>query len=298
MRIPLNELKRIIREELSRIYEGYVVRHSLSPVDMTELMTDAVLARKDARADEIQKLSAEQERRMGRPLSPGELSALGRQWDVEYEKTVPSIVQKLKELEPRYRMEAEKRSQATSKATGKLPPDQDTVIVPFPGHTFGLERFFVPSNKPEGPKFIMVSRLVKLTSNDGFVMAKGVDGQWKWHWAPPQNVSGGELGIPDWIERGERGIQPSQKIQDRRLSRVQDKRDAAAPPVIRRRRDEETGEVTGHTPVRTAGRRPEPPKEIIDDYTGYAIGHRDPKTGRLVRPDNWAEIQQKIKNSR
>ena len=294
----LSELREFIRHELRMMVEGHVPRHGLSPVDMRELMSDAVLAKREARDSEIEKMRVEQEKREGRRLTPGELSALGRQWDAEYEKTVPSVVQKLKELEPKYRMEAEKRSQAFASSTGRQPSDQDTVVVPFPGHTFGLERFFVPSNKPEGPKYIMVSRLVKLTSNDGFVMAKDSSGQWKWHWAPPQNVSGGELGIPDWIERGERGIQPSQKIQDRRAARVQDKRDAAAPPVIRRRRDEETGEVTGHTPVRTAGRRPTPPKEIIDDYTGYAIGHRDPKTGRLVRPDNWAEIQQKIKNSR
>ena len=293
----LRELREFIRQELRMMMEGYSPRHGLRVVDMRELMSDAVIARREARAAEVDAMRAEQEKREGRALTPGEVSALGRQWDAEYEKTVPSVVQKLNELEPRYRQEAEKRSQATAKATDRIPPDVDTVIVPFPGHTFGLERFFVPNPKPEGPKWIMVSRLVKNKTNDGFVMAKDGTGQWKWHWAPPQNVSGGELGIPDWLERGERGIQPSQKIQDRRAARVQDKRDAAAPPVIRRRRDEETGDVTGMTPVRTSGRNQQP-KEIIDDYTGYTIGHKDPKTGRLIRPDNWAEIQQKIKNSR
>ena len=121
----LSELREFIRHELRMMVEGHVPRHGLSPVDMRELMSDAVLAKREARDSEIEKMRAEQEKREGRRLTPGELSALGRQWDAEYEKTVPSIVQKLKELEPRYRMGAEKRSQATAKSTGKLPPDQD-----------------------------------------------------------------------------------------------------------------------------------------------------------------------------
>lgn len=296
MRIPLNELKRIIREELVRLHEGYVPKHGLKLVDMRELMSDETIAREQKRDAEIEAMRVERERLERRPLTAGEIRGLEMQWEREYNKSMPTIVQKLKELEPRYRMEAEKRSAATARATGQRPPDQDTVVVPFAGQTFGLERFFVPSNKPEGPKYVMVSRLVKYRNNDGFVMAKDVDGQWKWHWAPPP-TSMSDRPAADWALNAERGMSAPAPAAARRGERVQAARDAVAPPVIRRRRDEETGEVTGHTPVRTSGRNLQP-KEVIDDYTGYVIGHRDPKTGKLIRPDDWAEIQKKIKNAR
>jgi len=293
----LRELREFIRQELRMMMESvYAPRHGLRVVDMRELISDEVAAREQKRDAEIEAMRLERESREGRRLTAGEISALGTQWDREYGKSLPSIVQKLKELEPRYRQESEKRSQATAASTGKRPPDQDTVVVPFSGQTFGLERFFVPSNKPEGPKWVMVSRLVKYKSSDGFVMAKDVDGQWKWHWAPPP-VSMSDRPAAEWAVNAERGMSAPAPAAARLAARQQDKRDAVAPPVIRRERDPQTGEVKRHTPVRTSGRSQQP-KEIIDDYTGYTIGHKDPKTGRLIRPDNWTEIQQKIKNSR
>lgn len=294
----LRELREFIRQELVSLLEAYVPRHGLEVVDYRQLMSDEVAAGEEKRDAEIEAMRVERERREGRALTPGEIRGLEAQWDQKYQKSMPTIVQKLKELEPRYRQDAERRSQEVARVSGKVPPDADTVVVPFSGQTFGLERFFVPSNKPEGPKFVMVSRLVKLKNSDGFVMAKDPTGTWRWHWAPRGLGMLGAAGVeaPKHGE-GEKSLRVPPPAAARRGEKVQTARDAVAPPVIRRRRDEETGEVTGMTPVRTTGRRPVPPREIIDEPTGYVVGHKD-ASGRIVRPDNWAEIQRKIRDQK